>query len=515
MSTNKLTMTDDSIIEWYAGRTLLITGGTGFMGKVLLEKLLRCCPDLKRIYVLCRSKKGFSPAARIEEMTKLPIFDKIRKINPSVFKKLIAVEGDIMQKDLGIPLDIKEALINEVSVVINGAASLRLEASLKPAVQHNTIGTQKILELSCQIKHLKAFVHLSTAFCHCEYETLEENIYPTPVSPRDVIQAVQWMDDTTLEMITPRLLGPHPNCYTFSKRLSESLVAEYASKIPVAVVRPSIVTPALEEPMPGWVDNLNGPVGITIAAGKGLIRSMMVVEEFCAEVIPVDVAINAIIAITWERGRTPKEKDERIPVYNVTNGDVQTMTWGEVFKQGKEIGYQYPFEAGLWFPNGKIRTNPVLHYLAVFFFQIVPAYFIDAILFLLGQKTFMVRVQKRIYVGMQVLQYFTTRKWHFLNSNTMAITYRMNEKEKKIFYIGNVRADIPKYLKDIVLGARQYVMKEPLSTLPKARMQQRLLYWLDWIVQIIFYGLIIWYMTKLFNVQETFNSLTHLFTTKS
>ncbi len=65
------------------------------------------------------------------------------------------------------------------------------------------------------------------------------------------------------------------------------------------------VTPALIEPMPGWVDNLNGPVGITIAAGKGILRSMMVVEEFNAEVIPVDIAINAIITIAWERGRTP------------------------------------------------------------------------------------------------------------------------------------------------------------------------------------------------------------------
>lgn len=56
--------------------------------------------------------------------------------------------------------------------------------------------------------------------------------------------------------------------------------------------------------MPGWVDSLNGPVGVVVAAGKGLIRSMMVAEDFCAEVIPVDVAINAIIAIAWERGRT-------------------------------------------------------------------------------------------------------------------------------------------------------------------------------------------------------------------
>lgn len=72
-----------------------------------------------------------------------------------MFKKLVAVEGDIMQKDLGIQPEIRNALINEVSVVINGAASLRLEASLKPAIQHNTMGTQKILELACEMKNLK------------------------------------------------------------------------------------------------------------------------------------------------------------------------------------------------------------------------------------------------------------------------------------------------------------------------------------------------------------------------
>lgn len=59
--------------EWYGGRSIFITGGTGYMGKVLVEKLIRDCDDIKFIYILCRPKRGFSPAARIEQIRKLPV----------------------------------------------------------------------------------------------------------------------------------------------------------------------------------------------------------------------------------------------------------------------------------------------------------------------------------------------------------------------------------------------------------------------------------------------------------
>lgn len=62
------------------------------------------------------------------------------------------------------------------------------------------------------------------------------------------------------------------------------------------------MTPALIEPIPGWVDSLNGPVGIIVAAGKGVIRSMLCSAQNRVEVIPVDVAINATIAVACKRG---------------------------------------------------------------------------------------------------------------------------------------------------------------------------------------------------------------------
>jgi fatty acyl-CoA reductase len=59
--------------EFYRGANVLITGGTGFMGKVLMEKLLRSCPHLSNIYVLIRSKKGKDAETRLEDIFNDPV----------------------------------------------------------------------------------------------------------------------------------------------------------------------------------------------------------------------------------------------------------------------------------------------------------------------------------------------------------------------------------------------------------------------------------------------------------
>jgi fatty acyl-CoA reductase len=47
-------------------------------------------------------------------------------------------------------------------------------------------------------------VHLSTAFCHCDLEVLEEKVYQSALDPHDVMRFLQWIDETTLDMITVR-----------------------------------------------------------------------------------------------------------------------------------------------------------------------------------------------------------------------------------------------------------------------------------------------------------------------
>lgn len=66
-------VTKTEIQSFYVDKTIFITGASGFMGKVLLEKLLYCCSDLNKIYVLMRPKRGRSVESRLDDMFKLPV----------------------------------------------------------------------------------------------------------------------------------------------------------------------------------------------------------------------------------------------------------------------------------------------------------------------------------------------------------------------------------------------------------------------------------------------------------
>lgn len=59
------------IQSFYKGKVIFVTGGTGLMGKVLIEKLLYSCSDLNKIYILIRPKRGRTPEMRVDEMFKL------------------------------------------------------------------------------------------------------------------------------------------------------------------------------------------------------------------------------------------------------------------------------------------------------------------------------------------------------------------------------------------------------------------------------------------------------------
>lgn len=225
------------------------------------------------------------------------MFQRILNEKAYVMKKIVAVYGDITLPRLGLnEKHLKKVL--EANLVFHVAASLRLEATLRPNILMNLTGTKNVIDVAKMMPNHVLTIHFSTAFCCCDEEILDERIIEWPDKPEDLIRCAEWMSDDAMADMQAKVLGVQPNTYTYTKRLAELMLRdEYAKGFPVCIARPSIVVPAYQEPLVGWVDSLNGPAGLMLGAAKGVIRSMLMDGSLETEAIPVDLAINGAILI--------------------------------------------------------------------------------------------------------------------------------------------------------------------------------------------------------------------------
>ncbi|KAG5888824.1 hypothetical protein JTB14_016024 [Gonioctena quinquepunctata] len=149
----------DRIAEIFHNRTVFITGGSGFIGKAFIEKLLRVT-EVKKIYVLIRSKKGKSPSERLNEIFNNVLFKLLLETKPDARKKCQHIDGDVSLTGLGIAKDDREMLKTEVDFIVHSAATTRFDESIRQSIIINTRGTKYALDLAEECEHLKTFQYV-------------------------------------------------------------------------------------------------------------------------------------------------------------------------------------------------------------------------------------------------------------------------------------------------------------------------------------------------------------------
>lgn len=104
---------------------------------------------------------------------------------------------------------------------------------------------------------------MSTAYSNPHLKTVGESVYgsSSTLDHKIFMNGVGVLPDDFVNTISKRNQFKHPNTYTLTKSMAEQLVFDYNDKLPICIVRPSIVTAAIEEPFPGWVDNVYGITG--------------------------------------------------------------------------------------------------------------------------------------------------------------------------------------------------------------------------------------------------------------
>ncbi|BFG06476.1 putative fatty acyl-CoA reductase [Drosophila madeirensis] len=468
--------------HFFAGRSVFITGGTGFMGKVLVEKLLRSCPDIRNIYLLIRPKRGQEVSTRLTELLNAPLFESLRREKPKELSKVIPISGDITSEELGISEKDQNLLCRNVSIVFHSAATVKFDEKLKLSVTINMLGTKRLVELCHRMLSLDALIHVSTAYCNCDRTDVNEVIYAPPYNPDDIISLINWLPEDILDQLTPRLIGKRPNTYTFTKALAEHMLLKEAGNLPVAIVRPSIVTASLNEPFAGWVDNFNGPTGLVSALAKGMFRTMMCEKNYVADMVPVDIVINLMIAAAW---RTATHKSNNLLIYNCCTGQRNPLIWSEFVKYAMCSVRKHPLEGCLWYPTGELRMNRPMNTLNCIVKHFLPAYIVDGVARLMGKKPFVVNVQNKIAKAVECLEYFATRQWRFKDDNVHALLHTLSPKDREIFVFDVRHIHWDKYVERYVLGFREFLFKQRPESLPDSRKRMVRLYYLHQLTKLV------------------------------
>ncbi|KAG5503507.1 hypothetical protein JKF63_05646 [Porcisia hertigi] len=297
----------------FSNRTVFLTGGTGFVGKVLLYKILKEFPDVKRIYLLMRGKRSrrlkkyLNAQERLDlEVLRSPCFEPLRqKLGDArwceLCTKVKAVDGDITLDNVGLCEQDRATLANEVDFIVHLAATINFNERLDLALQMNTLGGLRMLALAKTCRHLEAMVHVSTCYVNFRrkgrQQVNEERLYPLEFDPEEMCKRVLAMNSSEVEKQSAVLLKEHnfPNTYTFTKCICEQLIYKYKESVPIVIVRPSIIGCSYSEPFPGWVDALTAAGGMLLTVSLGVVHEVLCDKNLIADVIPVDHVVSIIL----------------------------------------------------------------------------------------------------------------------------------------------------------------------------------------------------------------------------
>ncbi|XP_041986255.1 putative fatty acyl-CoA reductase CG5065 [Aricia agestis] len=443
-------MTIESVAEAYNGKSVFLTGATGFVGKVMLEKLLYSCPGLETVYILIREKQDQNANQRLKKVFSEQLFSRLREHNPSALDKIVPIVGDISEPNLGLKPSDEQLLIDKVSIVFHVAATIKFNEPLETVMNVNVAGTARVLSLSRRLRNPQAFVYMSTAYSYTDKYIVNEIIYPAPASLKEVKKLIEIgiNDDQIKELLKGR-----PNTYTFTKALAENLVADNHGDIPAVIVRPAIVSPSESEPLVGWVDNWFGGTALMTSIAKGLIRVILGQPHYNIDFIPVDYVSNLTI-VSAAKCRSSDE----VQVYNCCTSGENPLTLGKLTHLVLNYTRLNKFN-DLPMPTLMFTKYRWLLILITLLLQTIPAYICDVIYMLMGKNSRFVKMLSKAVFVRDTLEYFTSRTWDIRAPKARELYASLSAADKEQFAFDPCSIDWDLYIPKYCSGIKNFLLK--------------------------------------------------------
>ncbi|XP_043272108.1 fatty acyl-CoA reductase wat-like [Venturia canescens] len=487
------------IQNFFSGQTIFLTGCTGFLGKLLVEKLLRSCADIKMLYLMVRPKK-VPTNQRMKEYFNHVIFDRMKVENPNFQSKISIVEGDLLQENLGLSAEVRAKLINETTIIYHNASNVKFDVKLNLLIRVNVLGTKYVLDLARDCKNVIAFSYISTAYSHCYQKQINEKFYPPPGDlnfMKNLMTTAESTPDGFDEKAMQSILGPWPNGYAFTKSAAENLVEEFAKEASFAciVFRPSMVVSTYLEPIRGWCGNINGPVAAVVGACLGFIHAAYK-SDTPIDYVPGDMCANAMIVTVWDAIVNRKNEKEGI-VYNYASATVKPISVKDFGALGYIRGADMP-SVHMMGPYFTTYTKSWTYYWFLHLtLHLMTAVFADLALLSQNKKPQALGFWMQLTKNLNWLNFFINGNWRFHIHNMRAVWSRMSRRDGALFFCDLNKLDWGEFAYAYWPGLRMYIVKDPISTreegLKKRRKLETGFFIINWIFRLaILYYVGLW-----------------------
>ncbi|XP_042058874.1 fatty acyl-CoA reductase 2, chloroplastic-like [Salvia splendens] len=349
------------ILPFFQGKNILLTGATGLLGKVLVEKILRSM-SVGKIYVLIKAKDKEAALTRLtNEITNSDLFKTLKQelgdsYEAMVREKLVPIAGNICEPNLGMDSESIARVRKDVDVIIQSAASTILNDRYDLLVDANMSAPQRLMRFAKTCNNLTLFAHISTAYVSGKREGLimerpfimgengrKEELYDESTL-LDIIEEnnliLKSSSSTTNHDLTKNLkrlaqdratlFGWH-NSYHMTKAMGEMALDDIRGDVPLLIIRPTVIESTYKEPFPGWIQGNRMFDPVIMAYGKGQLPGFFGDSQVIMDIIPVDMVANTTIAAIAKEGNMHGPHPQP-RVYHVASSATNPLLYSDFFE---------------------------------------------------------------------------------------------------------------------------------------------------------------------------------------